>query len=287
MPLPTQTFILTMICPDRNGIVAAVSGFLADRHCNLVDVQQYADPITEQLFMRVVLTVPKGGPSRLELGDEFTHVGERFQMRWDLHDAARKTRLLVMVSRYGHCLADILYRYRAGILPVEIPAIVSNHTDFAEEARFHGIPFHHLPVNAHNKDEQEAVLWDIVREQRIDLVVLARYMQILSPKMCDRLRGRCINIHHSFLPSFKGAGPYRQAYERGVKIIGATAHYVTADLDEGPIIEQEVERVDHTRPPDSLAAIGRDVERVVLSRAIEAHIQHRVIINGVRTVVFR
>lgn len=287
MPLPTQTFILTMICPDRNGIVAAVSGFLADRQCNLVDVQQYADPITEQLFMRVVLTVPKGGPSRLELGDEFTHVGERFQMRWDLHDAARKTRLLVMVSRYGHCLADILYRYRAGILPVEIPAIVSNHTDFAEEARFHGIPFHHLPVNAHNKDEQEAVLWDIVREQRIDLVVLARYMQILSPKMCDRLRGRCINIHHSFLPSFKGAGPYRQAYERGVKIIGATAHYVTADLDEGPIIEQEVERVDHTRPPDSLAAIGRDVERVVLSRAIEAHIQHRVIINGVRTVVFR
>jgi formyltetrahydrofolate deformylase len=281
------TFILTIICPDRTGIVAAVSGFLADYRCNLVDVQQYSDPITRQLFMRVVFTVPEGGPSRLELGDHFAHEGQRFEMRWDLHDSARKTRMLVMVSRFGHCLADILYRYRAGILPVEIPAIVSNHEDFAEEARFHGIPFHYLPVTAANKAEQEAVLWDIVRESRVDLVVLARYMQILSPQMCDRLRGRCINIHHSFLPSFKGAGPYRQAYERGVKLIGATAHYVTADLDEGPIIEQEVERVDHTLPPDALAAMGRDVERVVLTRAIEAHVQHRVIVNGIRTVVFR
>ncbi len=282
-----DTYILTVICPDRTGIVAAVSGFLADRHCNLEDVQQYSDPITRQLFMRIAFSVPSAGLSRLELGDEFTHVAVRFDMRWELHDAARKTRLLVMVSRFGHCLADILYRYRAGILPVEIPAIVSNHRDFEEEARFHGIPFYHLPVTPDSKAEQEAKLWEIIRTERVDLVVLARYMQILSADMCDRLRGRCINIHHSFLPSFKGAGPYRQAYERGVKLIGATAHYVTADLDEGPIIEQEVERVDHTLTPDELSAIGRDVERVALLRALEAHVEHRVIINGVRTVVFR
>jgi formyltetrahydrofolate deformylase len=281
------TYILTIICPDRTGIVAAVSEFLAARRCNIVDVQQYSDPLSRQLFMRLAFTAAEASPDRAALSDEFTHIGRRFDMHWELHDAGRRQRLLLMVSRLGHCLSDILFRYRAGILPIDIPAIVSNHRTYEEEARFYGIPFHYLPVTATTKAEQEAKLWEIVQSERVDLVVLARYMQVLSADMCDRLKGRCINIHHSFLPSFKGAGPYRQAYERGVKVIGATAHYVTADLDEGPIIDQDVEAVDHTKGPETLAAIGRDIERKVLLRAVEAHIEHRIIVNGVRTIVFR
>jgi formyltetrahydrofolate deformylase len=285
-PSRAANYIITIVCPDRTGIVAAVSGFLADRACFIVESSHFGDALSGRFFMRTVF-IPSAGLGREQLMDEFLHIARRFEMLWQIHDASRKPRILLMVSRYGHCLNDLLYRYRTGILPVEIPAIVSNHLDFANEAAWHNIPFHHLPIAAANKALQEQELWRLVEAERIDLVVLARYMQVLSPQMCDRLRGRCINIHHSFLPSFKGAAPYRQAYERGVKIIGATAHYVTPDLDEGPIIEQAVERVDHTQSPSNLAAVGRDIERVVLARAIEYHIQHRVLLNGTRTVVFR
>ncbi|HYE01251.1 MAG TPA: formyltetrahydrofolate deformylase [Alphaproteobacteria bacterium] len=281
------TYILTIVCPDRKGIVAAVSGFLADRDAFIVESAHFGDPISGRFFLRTVFQPGEAGQDRAAILDEFVHVARRFEMQWEIHDAARKPRMLVMVSRFGHCLNDLLYRSRAGILPVEIPAIVSNHTDFAQEASWHGIPFHHLPVDRSNKKEQEAKLWEMVKELRIDLVVLARYMQILSPELTDKLMGRCINIHHSFLPSFKGAQPYSQAYDRGVKLIGATAHYVTSDLDEGPIIEQAVERVDHTQGPEELSAVGRDIESVVLARAVRYHVEHRVLLNGRRTVVLR
>jgi len=208
-------------------------------------------------------------------------------MTWTLHDARRKQRVLILVSRAGHCLNDLLYRYRAGILQMDIPAIVSNHRDFYQLAAWHNVPFHCWPVSAATKERAEAQLLQLIDEEKIDLVVLARYMQILSPSVCDRLRGRIINIHHSFLPSFKGAKPYHQAHARGVKLIGATAHYVTSDLDEGPIIDQEVERVDHAMSADDLAEVGHDCENVCLARAVRLHIEHRVMINGNRTVVFK
>ncbi len=208
-------------------------------------------------------------------------------MHWELHEKARKSRVLLMVSRYGHCLNDLLFRYATGQLAIEIPAVVSNHTDWQQVVERYGIPFYHLPVTADGKETQEAQVLDAVRRHRIDVVVLARYMQILSPTLCQALEGRAINIHHSFLPSFKGAKPYHQAYNQGVKLIGATAHYVTMDLDEGPIIEQEVVRVDHTYGPEELAAAGRDIECLVLARALKCHIEHRVLLNGRKTVVFR
>ena len=214
-------------------------------------------------------------------------VAERFAMQWHMHDCAVKPRLLLMVSKFGHCLNDLLYRWRIGALPVEIPAIVSNHRDFYQLAAAHDIPFHHLPVTSDTKARQEQQLLEIVHEERCDLVVLARYMQILSPQLCEALAGRAINIHHSFLPSFQGARPYHQAHDRGVKLIGATAHFVTSDLDEGPIIEQDIARVDHSYSVDACAAAGRDVECAVLARAVQWQVEHRILLNGNRTVVFR
>ena len=283
----TARYILTISCPDTVGIVAAVSGFLAERGCNIIDSAQFGDRTSDLFFLRIFLAAPVEGPDRETLAAQFADVARRFGMTWHLHDAERPQRLLILVSKFGHCLNDLLYRYRVGGLNVEIPAIVSNHRDFYQLAAWHNVPFHYLPVKPDNKAEQEARLWEIIEQERIDLVVLARYMQVLSPELCDRLAGRAINIHHSFLPSFKGAKPYHQAFARGVKLIGATAHYVTSNLDEGPIIEQEVERVDHTRTPDDLVEVGRDVESVVLARAVKYHIEHRVLLNGSKTVVFR
>ncbi|MCP5367949.1 MAG: formyltetrahydrofolate deformylase [Hyphomicrobiales bacterium] len=279
--------ILTISCPDSSGIVATVSGFLADEDAFITESAHFGDPVSKRFFMRTVFRPGALTPSADEFVKKFSRIAERFQMVWGLYDAARKERLLILVSKFDHCLNDLLYRYRTGELNVEIPAIVSNHPDLEHLARWHEIPFHHLPVTRDTKEEQEQRVWDMVKELQIDLVVLARYMQVLSNRMCTRLAGRCINIHHSFLPSFKGAKPYHQAHARGVKLIGATAHYVTSDLDEGPIIGQAVERVDHTYTPEQLVAVGRDTENLVLSRAVRAHVEHRVLMNGSKTVVFR
>jgi formyltetrahydrofolate deformylase len=283
-------YILTLQCKDAIGIVAAVSNFLALAGFNIRRSYQFEDEATGQFFMRTTVDPVGKGLTKAELEAGFRPTAERFQMTWHLHDPARKCRVLPLVSRFGHCLNDLLYRWRSDLLPIEIPAIISNHTDFEEQARWHGLPYHHLPVGpkgaAPTKAEQEAELLRLIDEYQIDLVVLARYMQVLSPELCRALAGRCINIHHSFLPSFKGAKPYQQAFDRGVKLIGATAHYVTADLDEGPIIEQAVERVDHTITSDQMVAIGRDIESMVLARAVQFHAEHRVLINGHKTVVF-
>jgi formyltetrahydrofolate deformylase len=281
-------YILTISCPDTVGIVYAVSGFLAERNCNIIDSAQFGDRQSGLFFLRVHFAVASDGLSQLELEAAFAdQVAQRFAMTWKLHDRAKRQRVLIMVSKFGHCLNDLLYRYRTGHLPIEIPAIVSNHRDFYQLAAWHNIPFYHLPVTPDTKAQQEARLLELVQGERIDLVVLARYMQVLSANLCERLSGRAINIHHSFLPSFKGAKPYHQAHARGVKLIGATAHYVTSNLDEGPIIEQEAQRVDHTAAPDDLVAIGRDIENVVLARAVSYHVEHRVLLNGNKTVVFK
>jgi len=283
MQTSSPTYILTFSCPDRRGIVAAVSGFLAQADCFITESADFGDPLSGIFFQRVVFRTDGSKPSRTTLEEGFEIIARRFSMQWQLADAARKARLVVLVSRFGHCLNDLLYRYRTGSLPVEIVAVASNHTDFAEQVGWHGIPFHHWP----DKAEAEAKLLALVEREKIDLVVLARYMQVLSPALCAALAGRAINIHHSFLPSFKGAKPYHQAHLRGVKLIGATAHYVTTDLDEGPIIEQAVERIDHRHTPDAMVAIGRDIENVVLARAVQLHVEHRVLLNGSKTVVFR
>ena len=283
----TTRYILTISCPDTVGIVAAVSGFLAGHGCNIIDSAQFGDRTTDLFFLRIYLAAPDGGPGREQLAAGFEEVAQRFGMTWRLHDADRPQRLLIMVSKFGHCLNDLLYRYRIGGLNVEIPAIVSNHRDFYKLAAQSDIPFHYLPVNPENKEKQEERLLDIVRQDRCDLVVLARYMQIVSPSVCAELAGRAINIHHSFLPSFQGAKPYKQAHDRGVKLIGATAHYVTPDLDEGPIIEQDVARVDHSMSVEACAGVGRDVECAVLARAVQWHVEHRILLNGNRTVIFR
>ncbi|NYZ11022.1 formyltetrahydrofolate deformylase [Azospirillum sp. RWY-5-1] len=288
MTSPNAEYILTVSCPDTVGIVFAVAGFLAGRHCNIIESAQFGDRLSGLFFMRVHFSATEGAPGHAELERDFAeHVAGPFRMEWKLHDAQRRQRVLILVSKFGHCLNDLLYRYQAGGLPIEIPAIVSNHRDFYQLAAWHNIPFHYLPVTPETKAQQERRLLEIAEEERVDLVVLARYMQVLSPELCGRLAGRAINIHHSFLPSFKGAKPYHQAHTRGVKLIGATAHYVTSNLDEGPIIEQEAERVDHTATPDDLVAIGRDIENVVLARAVKSHIEHRVLLNGSKTVVFR
>ncbi len=277
---------LTVSCPDTIGIVAAVATFFAARRINIVEAAYFADTGTKRFFMRTVFDAETNWTPALS--DAFAAtVGGPFNMDWQVHDGRRKARLMILVSRFDHCLNDLLYRHRAGTLPVEIPAIVSNHADLKPLADWHGIPFHHLSVDATNRAAQEAAIAKLAEDARIDLVILARYMQVLSSAMARRFAGRAINIHHSFLPSFKGAAPYRQAHERGVKLIGATAHYVTDTLDEGPIIEQEVERVDHTQTVDDLVAIGRDIENIVLARAVRFHIEHRVLLNGHRTVVFR
>ncbi|MGE5501511.1 MAG: formyltetrahydrofolate deformylase, partial [Ignavibacteriales bacterium] len=270
-----QSLILTITCPDTVGLVAAVSGFLSQHDCFINEAAQYGDPLSRRFFMRVVFGTGPMTPPRAEFEKLFTLVAERFQMIWHLRDAARKARVVIMVSKFGHCLNDLLHRYHTGGLNVEIPAVISNHPDMRSIVEWHGIPYHFLAVDKKNKEEQEARVLEVIGRADADLVVLARYMQILSNDMCVALQGRAINIHHSFLPSFKGAKPYHQAHARGVKIIGATAHYVTADLDEGPIIEQSVERVDHTHTPDDLVALGRDIENVVLARAVRYHIEHR------------
>ena len=274
--------VLTLSCPDRVGIVHAVSGFLAEHGCNIVDSSQFGDAGTGLFFMRVHLTSPGDLGA---LGGEFAAVGSAYAMDWALHDRRERGRLLVMVSQLGHCLNDLLYRHSTGALHADLRAVVSNHPDFRGLVEAHGVPFHHVPVLPGRKAEAEAQLLEVVEAEQVELVVLARYMQVLSDDLCARLPDT-INIHHSFLPSFKGARPYHQAYERGVKVIGATAHYVTAELDEGPIIEQEVARVDHAATPDRLVAIGRDLECVALARAVSWHLDHRVLRNGVRTVVF-
>ena len=283
-------FILTLSCPDQPGIVHAVSGLLFEQGCNILDSDQYGDEFTNRFFMRVHF-VPQGQPLDLQtLRDRFAPIGDRFSMQWGMFDAAIKPRVMILVSKIGHCLNDLLFRARAGQLPIEIAAIASNHRDFYQLAASYDVPFMHLPLlqaTDAQKAQQEARIWEIAQEQQIDLVVLARYMQILSDNLCRQLQGRAINIHHSFLPSFKGAKPYYQAHERGVKLIGATAHYVTADLDEGPIIEQEIERVDHSMDPEQLTAVGRDVECVALARAVKWHAEHRILLNGHKTVVFK
>ena len=291
----SHEFVLTLSCPDTKGIVHAVSGLLYQAGCNIIDSQQFGDVQSEDstglFFMRVHFAAPDHLADATTLDKLFAHVREQFKMTAQIHARSRKPRVLIMVSKHGHCLNDLLFRWRSGWLDIDIPAIVSNHPDYAELAASYGIPFHHMPLPTGSgmdvKRAQEQQVEALVEREGIDLVVLARYMQILSPEFCAFLKGRAINIHHSFLPSFKGAKPYYQAHDRGVKLIGATAHYVTADLDEGPIIEQDVERVDHTLTPEDFTAVGRDVECVVLARAVKWHTERRVLMNGHKTVVFK
>lgn len=281
----STAFVLTLACPDRTGIVHAVTGLLADHGCNITEAAQYSDLTTQQFFMRVRFDSPISRSS--QLASDLEALGKVFHMSLSLHPAEQKMRTILMVSKLGHCLNDLLFRYRSGLIPLDIRAVVSNHRDFYQMAAQHDIAFHHIPVTPETKSQAEAQLMDLVAKEQVELVVLARYMQVLSDPLCRQLDGKAINIHHSFLPSFKGARPYYQAHDRGVKIIGATAHFVTAELDEGPIIEQDVVRVDHTHGPQALTALGRDVESVVLSRAVTWHAQHRVLRNGNKTVVFK
>lgn len=280
-------YVVALTCPDARGIAAAVSGFLAENHANIVEAHHFHEGAPDRFFLRAEFTERDGPLPPLEaLKAGFAPIAERFRMDWQMADAAAPQRVLIAVSRFGHCLYDLLHRVRAGSLNIEVPAVVSNHDDMRSFVEWNGIPYHHLPVDRASKDRQEDRLLGIVDDQRIDLVVLARYMQVLSPRLCQALAGRCINIHHSFLPGFKGAKPYHQAHERGVKLIGATAHYVTSDLDEGPIIEQDVERISHRDTPDDLVRKGRDIERRVLARAVRYHLEDRVLPNGRKAVVF-
>jgi formyltetrahydrofolate deformylase len=284
---PAGDFVLTIDCPDRPGIVHAVTGFLVRHGGNIIESQQFDDRLADRFFMRIDFEVADPSLTAAQLRAGFAVVAGEFDMDYQLWDAKAPYRTLVMVSRHLHCLNDLLFRHSTGSLQVEIPVVVSNHLDAEPLVKSYGIDFVHLPVTADTKQQAEARLLELVEQHGIDLVVLARYMQVLSDDLCRRLSGRIINIHHSFLPSFKGARPYHQAHARGVKLIGATAHYVTADLDEGPIIEQDVIRVDHAHTQDQLVAAGRDVEAQVLSRAVRWHAESRVLLNGNRTVVFR
>jgi formyltetrahydrofolate deformylase len=280
--------ILTFSCPDVAGIQAAVTTFLFQSGAFLEEVASYGDPQTKVFFSRIVFSAARAGvvdAAAIEAG--FSHVAERFAMAWRIDDAALKCRTLIAVSRFSHCLNDLLHRWNSGTLPIDIAGVVSNHDDLRRLVEWHDLPYHHLPVERENRAAQEDALLLLAKSTNADLVVLARYMQILSDDTARALGGRCINIHHSFLPSFKGAKPYHQAHARGVKIIGATAHYVTPHLDEGPIIEQAVERVDHSASADDLVAIGRDIENAVLARAVKWHAERRVLLNGQRTIVFR
>jgi formyltetrahydrofolate deformylase len=280
-------FVLTLSCPDRPGIVASVSAFLFANGQNILDAQQFDDVETGRFFMRVVFEAATSAPSLDSLRAGFRDVGAEWQMEWQIRDRSVRRRVMLLVSRLDHCLVDLIYRWRIGELAMEPTAVVSNHAQDAHNGLQLGdIPFHHLQVTAATKAAQEAQLWHLIEATQTELVVLARYMQILSTEFIERLQGRCINIHHSFLPGFKGARPYHQAHERGVKLIGATAHYVTAQLDEGPIIEQDVERISHRDSPDDLIRKGRDIERRVLARAVRYHLEDRVVLNGRKTVVF-
>jgi formyltetrahydrofolate deformylase len=276
---------LTVTCPSTRGIVAAIANYLADHGCNITDSSQFDDTETGNFFMRVSFTSEKG-EELPALTEGFATTATDFGMDFEFHDEAAKMKVVIMVSRFGHCLNDLLYRWRIGALPIDIVAVISNHMDYQKVVVNHDIPFHCIKVTKANKPQAEAQILQVVEEAGADLIVLARYMQILSDAMCQKMSGRIINIHHSFLPSFKGANPYKQAYERGVKLIGATSHYVTADLDEGPIIEQDIIRVTHAQSPEDYVSLGRDVESQVLARAIHAHIHRRVFLNGNKTVVF-
>ncbi|MFN3630586.1 MAG: formyltetrahydrofolate deformylase [Hylemonella sp.] len=280
-----NTYILTFSCPDRLGLVHAVSGFLLERGGNIEEAAQYNDHATGLFFMRVQFSC--GQVDYEDLKAQLALFAGPFQMQWSLHPAQQAMRTVIMVSKEGHCLNDLLFRWKIGVLPIDVRAIISNHRDFYQLAASYNVPFHHIPVSAATKPQAEARQYEIIEQEQAELVVLARYMQVLSDDLCRKLAGRAINIHHSFLPSFKGAKPYYQAHERGVKLIGATAHYVTADLDEGPIIEQDVARVDHSKTVEDLTAIGRDTESQVLARAVKWHSEHRVLLNGHKTVVFR
>lgn len=279
------SFILTVTCPAQRGIVAAIASFLAQNGCNITDSSQFDDVQTDRFFMRVSF-VSEEGVALAALREGFAAVAKPFGMEWAIHDAAQRQKVVIMVSRFGHCLNDLLYRWRIGALPIDIVAVISNHLDYQKLVVNHDIPFHYIRVSKETKATAEAQQMRIVEETGADLIVLARYMQVLSDAMCRAMSGRIINIHHSFLPSFKGANPYKQAFERGVKLIGATSHYVTADLDEGPIIEQDTIRVTHAQSPEDYVSLGRDVESQVLARAIHAHIHRRVFLNDHKTVVF-
>lgn len=285
--MPDHQYVLTLSCPDRPGIVSAVSTFLAHNGQNILDAQQFDDMETGQFFMRVVFAAADLAVNLAALQTGFTAIAERFGMDWQMRHRATRRRVMLLVSKSDHCLADILYRWRTGELEMIPTAIISNHPrETYSNLDFGVVPFHYLPVNNETRREQEEAIWQLAGQTKTDLVVLARYMQILSSEMSAKLSGRCINIHHSFLPGFKGARPYHQAHERGVKLIGATAHYVTSTLDEGPIIDQDVERISHRDMPDDLIRKGRDIERRVLARAIRYHLEDRVILNGRKTVVF-
>jgi formyltetrahydrofolate deformylase len=280
-----KSYVLTVSCNSTRGIVAAISGYLTAQGCNIVDSSQFDDLQTGLFFMRVSF-ISEEGVAEAEIQEGFQPIAQTFGMTWQIHDSEKRMKVLLMVSRFGHCLNDLLYRWKIGALPVEIVGVVSNHFEYQKVIVNHDIPFHHIKVTKDNKAEAEGRLMEIVEQSNAELIVLARYMQVLSDAVCKKMSGRIINIHHSFLPSFKGANPYKQAYERGVKLIGATAHYVTEDLDEGPIIEQDIARITHAQSPDDYVSIGRDVESQVLARAVHAHIHHRVFMNGNRTIVF-
>lgn len=281
----SHAYILTLSCPDRPGIVHAVSGFLLERGGNIEEAAQYNDHDTGLFFMRVQFACEAHSFDALK--DQLGQFAAPFGMNWRLHATQAAMRTVLMVSKEGHCLNDLLFRWKSGLLPLDIRAIISNHREFYQLAASYNVPFHHIPVTAATKAQAEAKQYEIIEAEGAELVVLARYMQVLSNELCQKLSGRAINIHHSFLPSFKGAKPYYQAHDRGVKLIGATAHYVTADLDEGPIIEQDVARVDHSKTVEDLTAIGRDTESLVLARAVKWHSEHRVLQNGHKTVIFK
>jgi formyltetrahydrofolate deformylase len=281
------TFILTATCPARSGIVAAVTTYLSDNGCYLTELHQFDDEDTGRFFLRTEGRVTDGSTTIEALEQGFTAVAEHFGMEWAFHRMQAPMKAIIMVSKFDHCLEDLLYRIRKGELRLHITAVISNHLECRGQVEREGIRFVHLPVTKENKQQQEQTLLEIVEETGTELVILARYMQILSNELCAALKGRAINIHHSFLPGFKGAKPYHQAYERGVKLIGATAHYVTADLDEGPIIEQSVQPVDHSYTPEALVAVGRDTETVALARAVRLHSEHRVFLDGNKTVIFK
>jgi formyltetrahydrofolate deformylase len=285
--MSTDHIILTLSCVNKPGIVAAVSTYLFESGFNILEANQFDDTETHWFFMRVVLNAVRDDAGIAALKAGFAPIADRFEMKWTMRSKGDKQRVMILVSKFDHCLTDLIYRWRIGDIPMDISAIVSNYPlSTYEHVDLDGIPFHHLPITRETKPQQEAQIWDLINETKTDLVVLARYMQILSDDLSAKVSGKCINIHHSFLPGFKGAKPYSQAYDRGVKLIGATAHYVTADLDEGPIIEQDVERISHFAMPDDLVRKGRDIERRVLARALTWHLEDRVFLNGKRTVVF-
>lgn len=279
-------YVLTLSCPDRMGIVHGVSGLLLQHQGNIIDAQQFGDELSNQFFLRIHFSLMSA--LQIEpLRESFINLSKQFDMTWKIHDVSKKSKILILVSKQGNCLNNLLFRVSNQQLHADIVGVVSNHIDFEGLVASYGIPFHYLPVTPETKTQQETDILNIIQHTETDLVVLARYMQILSPTLCQALSGRAINIHHSFLPSFKGARPYYQAHARGVKIIGATAHYVTPDLDEGPIIEQDVERVEHTMSAQDLTEVGSDVESRVLARAVSSHVEHRILLNGNKTVVFK